>query len=435
MSLLSFYLAFALAIGICLSLLMLLPWWVVLAFLALLTAWMALTRTGQQTWSVAKVGIATIPQRLGASAVVVVGIAGVVGVLVAILAMGAGFERTLKQTGSEDTVIVLQAGSRSEIGSSLDQETVALLTQASQVMRNSENQPIVSAEQLVTALFPKRSTGLEASVAVRGVGEHAWELWPRLRVIEGRKFKTGLRELLVGRDARDKFAGLNIGATVTFDAQSWIVVGTFDTADAHNSEIWGDSQALGSAYQRGGMVNSLALKLTDPHAFDALKAEVRSDPRLKVEVQSTRQYYNQQSETFVRMIRIVGATIGAIMALGATFGALNATYMAVTGRSREIATLRAIGFRQVPVVVSVLLETMLLAALGGAIGALVAWAIFDGFTASTAGDSGQIVFAFKVSPNLLWNGLKWALAIGFIGGLFPAVRAARMSIVAGLREI
>jgi putative ABC transport system permease protein len=435
MSPLRFQLAFASTILICLALLILLPGWLVLACLGLLGLWMASTRAGRQTWSVAKVGIATIPRRLGASAVVVVGIAGVVGVLVAILAMGAGFERTLKQTGSEETVIVLQTGARSETESALDHDTVALLSQAPQVLRSSQGQPIASAEQLVTALFPKKSTGLDASLAVRGVGEHVWELWPRVKVIEGRKFKTGLRELIVGKDARNKFSGLKIGSTVAFDAQSWTVVGTFDASDAHNSEIWGDSEALGSAYQRGGMVNSLTLKLTDAHAFAALKAQVRSDPRLKVVLQTTRQYYSQQSESFAKMIRIVGATIGAIMALGATFGALNATYMAITGRSREIATLRAIGFRSVPVVVSVLLETMLLAILGGTLGAVITWAIFDGFTASTAGDSGQVVFAFAVSPALLWNGLRWALAIGLIGGVFPAVRAARIPITVGLREL
>lgn len=406
-----------------------------LVIVILLASWMALTRVGQQTWSVTKVGVATIPQRLGACAVVMVGIAGVVGVLVAILAMGAGFERTLKQTGSDDTAIVLQAGQRNETGSSLNHDTVALVSQTPQVLKNADGQPITSPEQLLSALLPKKSTGLDASVAMRGVGEHVWELWPHLKIIAGRKFKPGLRELLAGNGAHEKFSGLDIGSTVAFDGQSWTVVGIFDSGDAHNSEIWGDSQVMASAYRREGTANSLTLRLSEEHAFDAFKDALQSDPRLKVEVQTTRQYYNQQSETFARMIRIVGTAIGLIMALGAIFGALNATYMAIAGRAREIATLRAIGFRRVPVIVSVLLETMLIAALGGVIGALVAWAIFDGFTASTAGASGQIVFAFDVSPDLLWNGIKWALAIGFVGGLFPATRAARVAITAGLREL
>jgi len=270
---------------------------------------------------------------------------------------------------------------------------------------------------------------------MRGVGEHVWELWPRVRIIAGRKFKPGLRELLAGKGAHEKFSGLNVGSTVTVDGQSWTVVGIFDSGDAHSSEVWGDAQVMSSAYRRGSSVSSLTLRLTDAPAFSALKATLLSDPRLKIQVQTTRQYYSQQSETVSRMIRIIGATIGSIMAVGAIFGALNATYMAIAGRSREIATLRAIGFRRVPVIVSVLVETMMLAALGGIMGAALTWAIFDGFTASTVGDSGQVVFAFNVSPDLLWTGLKWALAIGFVGGLFPAVRAARVPITTGLREL
>jgi len=433
MNALRFALAISLMISVSLALLITLPWWLLLACMALLALWMALTRVGQQTWSVAKVGIATIPQRLGSSAVVVVGIAGVVGVLVAILAMGAGFERTLKQTGSDDTAIVLQAGSRAEAGSAVDHDTVAVASQAPQVLRNAENQPIVSPEQLISVLLPKKSTGLDASIAIRGVGEHVWELWPRVRIIAGRKFKLGLRELLAGKGAHENFSGLNVGSTVTVDGQSWTVAGIFDSGDAHSSELWGDAQVMSSAYRRGSSVNSLTLRLTDARAFSGFKAALLSDPRLKVQVQTTRQYYSQQSETVSRMIRIVGATIALIMAVGAMFGALNATYMAIAGRAREIATLRAIGFRRVPVIVSVLIETMILAALGGIMGAALTWAIFDGFTASTVGDSGQVVFAFNVSPDLLWNGLKWALAIGLIGGLFPAVRAARTPVATGLR--
>lgn len=434
-STLRFALAISVGVVLCLALLIVLPWWLLLACLMLLASWLTLTRVGQQTWSVAKVGVASIPQRLGSSAVVVVGIAGVVGVLVAILSMGAGFERTLKQTGSDDTVMILQAGQRAETGSAIDHDTIALVTQAPQVLKNARNQSIVSSEQLITALLPKKSTGLDASVAMRGVGEHIWDLWPHIRIIAGRPLKPGLRELLAGKGAHEKFSGLDVGSVVTFDGQSWTVVGIFDSGDARNSELWGDTQVMGSAYRRQGTANSLTLRLTHAGAFDELKAALQSDPRLKVNVQTTRQYYSQQSETVSRMIRFVGATIGLIMAVGAIFGALNATYMAVVGRSREIATLRALGFRHVTVIVSVLLETMMLAALGGAIGAAIVWIIFDGLTAATMGAAGQIVFAFDVSPTLLWNGLKWALAIGFIGGLFPAVRAARLPIATGLREL
>jgi len=177
------------------------------------------------------------------------------------------------------------------------------------------------------------------------------------------------------------------------------------------------------------------VRLIDAGAFSAFKAELASDPRLKVNTQTTRQFYNRQSEGLTGLARLLGVTVGAIMAIGAVFGALNTMYSAVAARTREIATLRALGFRRVPVIVSVLFETMLLAALGGLIGATIAWVIFDGFTASTVGANGQVMFAFDVSPTLLWNGLKWALAIGLIGGLFPAVHAARMPITSGLREL
>ena len=407
-----------------------------LGLAVLLVAWLTFTSSGRQTRSVIRIGIATIPQRLGSSAVVVVGIAGVVGVLVALLAMGAGFEQILKQTGADDTVIVLHSGAESEATSTLDNDTVGIISQAPQVLRGADGQPVVSGEQLIVASLPTRSTGLEASIALRGVGESAWILSRNLRFIEGRKFRPGLRELIVGKSTRDEFVGLRVGSTVSFDGQSWPIVGVFDSGDAHNSEIWGDAQVIGSSYRRNGMVNSVMLRLTDASAIDALKAGIESDPRLKVSVQTTREYYSRQSESIAQIVGIVGTTIGAIMALGAVFGALNTTYAAVADRAREIATLRAIGFRTGPVILSVLLETMLLAVLGGAVGAGLTWLIFDGFTASTVGaNSSQVVFAFDVSRELLVSGLKWALAIGLIGGLLPALRAARMPIIAGLREL
>jgi putative ABC transport system permease protein len=412
------------------------PGWMLLGLAVLLVAWLTFTSSGRQTRSVIRIGIATTPQRLGSSAVVVVGIAGVVGVLVALLAMGAGFEQILKQTGADDTVIVLHSGAESEATSTLDNDTVGIISQAPQVLRGADGQPVVSGEQLIVASLPTRSTGLEASIALRGVGESAWILSRNLRFIEGRKFRPGLRELIVGKSTRDEFVGLRVGSTVSFDGQSWPIVGVFDSGDAHNSEIWGDAQVIGSSYRRNGMVNSVMLRLTDASAIDALKAGIESDPRLKVSVQTTREYYSRQSESIAQIVGIVGTTIGAIMALGAIFGALNTTYAAVADRAREIATLRAIGFRTGPVILSVLLETMLLAVLGGAVGAGLTWLIFDGFTASTVGaNSSQVVFAFDVSRELLVSGLKWALAIGLIGGLLPALRAARMPIIAGLREL
>jgi len=411
------------------------PAWVLPACFVLLAAWMGVTRIGRLTWTVFQVGVATIPQRLGSSTVVVVGIAGVVGVLVAILAIGAGFEQTLKQTGADDTVIVLGAGAQSEGASTLDNETISIISQAPQILKNREGQPVESPEQLIVATLPKKNSRLNASVPMRGVGEHVREVRPHIRITAGRNFKPGLRELIVGKGAHEKFAGLDVGSTVKFDGESWAVVGIFDSGDAHNSELWADTDLVGSTYRHTGGSTSLTLRLIDAGAFDAFKTGLGTDPRLKVDVETTRQYYNRQSQAFSRIIKLVGMTVGAIMAVGAIFGALNATYLAIARRTREIATLRAIGFRRIPVIVSVLLETMMLGAFGGAIGAAISWAIFDNFTAATLGTSGQVVFAFNVSPEVVWSGFKAALGIGFIGGLFPAARTAYLPIVTGLCKL
>ncbi|HZO22484.1 MAG TPA: ABC transporter permease [Steroidobacteraceae bacterium] len=413
-----------------------LPWWLLAIFVVLLGCWMAFTRTGTQTWSVTQVGIATIPQRLGSSAVVVVGIAGVVGVLVALLAMGAGFAATLRQTGADDTAIVIRAGAQTELNSVLDHNTATLVAQAPQVLKNAQGDPIASPELVVVASLPKKANGLDANVEIRGIGERAWELRPNVKIIAGRKFGLGLRELIVGKGAAAQFAGLDLGSSLKLNGEQWTVVGEFDSGDANNSDLWGDTAVVGSAYRRGSSTTSVTVRLTDAAAFDAFKAGLASDRRLQVDVFTTRNYYNTQAEGLTRTIRVLGTTVGIIMAIGAVFGALNTMYAAVATRTREIATLRAIGFRAVPVIVSVLLETVLLAVLGGVLGAAIAWALFDNYTASTLGSNfSQVVFAFHVTPELLWNGLKWALAIGVIGGLFPAIRAARMPVTAGLREM
>jgi putative ABC transport system permease protein len=412
------------------------PWWVVPALVVVFIGWMALTRAGRQAWSVTGVALATVPQRLGASSVIIIGIAGVVGVLVALLAMAVGFEATLRETGSDDTVIMLRAGSQAELNSVLSHETAQLLAQQSQVLRNAQGQPIASPELVVVAALPKRSTGLDANVEVRGVGERAWELHPNVRITEGRRFSPGLRELIVGKGAAEQFGGADVGSSLKLNGQMWQVVGRFESGDSHESELWGDADIVGSAYRRGSSTTTVIARLTRADQLDALKAALASDPRFQVDVQTTRAYYASQSENVSREIRVLGTIVGAIMAVGAVFGALNSMYAAIATRAREIATLRAIGFRGVPVVVSVLIETMLLAVLGGAFGAAVAWLIFNDYTASTLGQNfSQVVFNFKVSPALMWNGLKWALAIGLIGGLFPAMRAARIPVTAGLREL
>ncbi|MCW8809137.1 MAG: ABC transporter permease [Rhodanobacter sp.] len=405
--------------------------------LVLLVLWLAFTRRGRQTLSVTNVGISTLGQRIGASSVIVIGIAGVVGVLVAMLAMGDGFQATLQQTGSNDTAIVLRGGSNAELNSVLERDNLSVIAEAPGVARGPDGKPLASAEISVVANLPKKSDPTaDANVQIRGVGDQAWALRPNVKIVQGRRFKPGLRELVVGQGAMRQFVGLEVGRQLRLAGQQWTVVGEFVANDSHDSELWGDTQTVAAAYRRGSSAQSVTVRLTSPKAFDTFKAALLADPRLKVDVSTTREYYTKQSERLTKVIRIVGITVGVIMAIGAVFGALNTMFAAIAARSREIATLRAIGFRGLPVVVSVLLETMLLALLGGVLGGLVTWLIFNGYTASTLGSNfSQVVFQFKVSPALLWTGIKWAMAIGFVGGLFPAVRAARLPVSTALREL
>ena len=418
------------------ALLVVLPWWSPAVAVALLAAWLLLTRTGRQAWSVTELGIATVPQRLGAASVVVVGIAGVVGVLVALFAMAQGLQSSLIETGSNDAAIVLRANSQTELNSVLDHDATVIIGGEPQVARDAQGQPIASPELVVVASLPKKTTRLDANVEVRGIGEEAWALRPQARIVAGRRFTPGLRELVVGKRAMQEFEHTALGSKVDIGGDPWTVVGEFDSDDDHDSELWADADVIASTYRRGDSRTSVTVRLKSPTEFDAFKAAVTADPRFKVDASTTHDYYSQQSQGLTRLIRVLGTVVATIMAIGAVFGALNTMYAAVATRTREMATLRAIGFRGGPVVVSVLIETLLLALAGGVIGAGLAWAIFDHYTASTLGANfSEVVFEFRVTPALLASGLKWALAIGLVGGLFPAVRAARMPVTEGLREL
>lgn len=416
-----------------------LPWPAVLGLAVLFALWMALTRQGRQASSVTAVGVSTLRQRLGSSSVIVIGIAGVVGVLVALLAMGEGYSETLRKTGSTDTTIVMRGASASEVMSVLERDNVVVIPQVAGIARDAQGKPIASPEIVVAANLQLKG-GTEddvGSVQLRGIGDEAWTVRPNVKVVAGRKFKPGMHELMVGQGAQREFAGLEVGHQVKLGNQLWTVVGQFASGDALDSELWADANVVADAYRRGGSRNSVTLKLADPNGFDAFKASLEADPRLKVDVDTTLDYFSKQSEGTSKMIQGIGITVGVIMAIGAIFGALNCMFAAVAARAREIATLRAIGFRGTPVVVAIMLETMLLALIGGLLGGALAWLIFNGYTASTlaAGSVGKLSFEFSVTPALLWSGLKWALAIGFIGGLFPAVRAARLPVTTALREL
>ncbi|MGH8152510.1 MAG: ABC transporter permease [Rhodanobacteraceae bacterium] len=423
---------------VCLAIWAFLPWYGAVIAAALLALWLFSTRGGRRTLSVTGVGIATLPSRWGASSVIVIGIAGVVGVLVALLAMGEGLQATLQGTGNDDTAIVLRGGSQAESSSVLLHNDVVLIDQTAGVARDAQGHPIASPELLLAANLPKKN-GQDANVSVRGVGPEAWAVRPNLHIIAGRKFTPGTLELDVGKGVMRQFKGMTIGSRVQLANQLWTVVGEFSSGDAFDSEIWADRETIAPVYHRGNSASSVTVRLTAPAAFSTFKAALAANPQLKVDAFTTHKYFANQSGGINKLIRYLGTTIAIIMAIGAVFGALNSMYAAVATRSREIATLRAVGFRGTPVVVSVLLETMLLALAGGVLGALVAWAIFGHYTASTSAGGGfsftQMIFQFQVTPALVWNGLKWALAIGFVGGLFPAVRAARLPVTTALREL
>ena len=411
-----------------------LPWIGVLAIALLLVLWLLLTRSGRLALAAARVGIAGLPQRWGASLVIVVGIAGVVAVLVAMLAMGAGFKATLDRTGSDDTAIVLRGGSQAETNSVITRDQIPLISALPGIARGADGQPLASPELSQVVNLPSKSDGTDANVQFRGVGPAAWALRPELKIVEGRKFGGGLRELVVGRGAQQQFRGLEVGRQLKLANQMWTVVGAFAANDSHDSELWADADVLGPAYQRQAF-QSVTVKLDGKNGFQQLKTALAADPRLKLDVSTTHDYYAKQSEQLTKLINILGTVIGTIMAIGAVFGALNSMYAAVAGRAREIATMRALGFRGLPVVIAVMLETMLLALAGGMIGAAIAWLLFNGYQVSTLGNNfSQVVFQFRVSPELLWTGLKWALGIGLVGGLFPALRAARLPVTTALRD-
>ena len=410
-----------------------LPWQGLLLLALAIALWMGLSRSGRLTREATKIGITSLPQRWGASLVIVVGIAGVVAVLAAMLAMGEGFKATLNQTGSDDTAILLRAGSQAETNSVITRDQAPLIGALPGIAKGADGRPLASPELSQVINLVSKKDGSDVNVQFRGVGPAGWAIRPQLKLIAGRKFQPGLRELVVGRGAQQQFRGLEVGKQLKLANQQWTVVGVFASGDAHDSELWADAEVLGPAYQRGAY-QSMTVKLAGKTGFKRLKAALAADPRLKLDIDTTRNYYGKQSEQLAKLIKILGSVIGSIMAIGAIFGALNSMYAAVAGRAREIATLRALGFRGLPVVTAVMLETLLLALLGGLAGAAIAWAGFNGHTVSTLGNNfSQVVFQFRVSPELLWTGLKWALGIGLVGGLFPALRAARLPVTEALR--
>src|SRR4029077_6190766 len=382
------------------------------------------------------INIKSIPRRFWLSLSTVISIALVVVVLLAFLAMANGFKRTLSGTGSEDIAVVLRGGSRSEINSVVLRDQVRLVEEAPGVARGPDGKPLVSPELYLTIDGIKRSSGTKANLPLRGIGPEGAAIRKDIKLIEGRMFNPGSNELVVGKAILSQFQGFERGSTVVSGSTRWTVVGIFDAdGSVFDSEIWADLAVVQSLFKRLNAFQTVRLRLESPAAITALKSYVENDPRLKLDAKSEAAYYADQSSFTSDLIQKLGWPLAIAMALGALAGALNTMYSSVAARASEIATLRAIGFGGFSAFVGTIVESLILAAIGGLIGALVTFVFFDGLTTSTLGASfTQVVFSFKLSPMLIVQGVLLALVVGAIGGLFPPRRAPRMPIVAGLSE-
>jgi putative ABC transport system permease protein len=390
-----------------------------------------------QVGSVTKFGLLSIPQRRGSVSAAVIGIAGVVAVLVGVLSIAVGFRKTMSASGSPDAAIVLRSGADSEMVSGFLRENTRVIADAPG-LAVSDKGPLASAELFVIINLPKKSTGTDANVPLRGVEDQAFKVRDTFKIVQGRRFEPGKNEVIVGIGAARQFAGLEVGNNIKVGRYEWPVVGTFSAGGGTaESEIWTDATVLQGAFHRGDSFQSVYTKLASPTAFQQFKDALTTDPRLNVKVLRQTDYYAEQSTAVTKLITTLGFLIAGLMAIGAVFGALNTMYSAVSTRTREIATLRALGFGSGAVVVSVMIESLALAILGGALGATLAYLAFNGFQTATMNfqSFSQVTFAFQVTPQLLIQGILWATIIGLIGGLFPALRAARMPIAAALREL
>ena len=397
--------------------------------------------TGLLNWlgqiaSLTHFNLKTIWDRTGSTAAALFGIAGVVAVLVAVLSIAQGFRHAMTVSGSPDTAIVLRSGADSEMMSGLGGPTTRIIAEMEGVARGVGG-PLASAELFVVINLPKRTTGTDANVPLRGVEPPAFEVRNEMEIVQGRLFQWGRNEVIAGAGAALEFEGLDVGSKLQVGRNEWTVVGIF-TANGGiaESEIWTDAAVLQPAYRRGNSFQAVYAKLESPGAFQAFKDRLTTDPRLNVQVVRQPDYYAEQSTMVTNLITGLGTLVAGLMGVGAVFGALNTMYTAVSSRTREIATLRALGFGGTPVVISVLLESLVLSLVGGSLGAGLAYVAFDGFRAATINwqSFSQVAFAFAVTPALLIQGILFAALIGLAGGLFPAIRAARMPVATALRE-
>lgn len=391
----------------------------------------------RQTLAVTLLNLRTIPSRLTSTAVAIVGIAGVVVVFVSVLSIASGFQAAMQGSGRPDRVLIMRSGADSEMTSGLSGPQVDTIKQAPGLRRDGQT-VLASAELYVIVDLPKRSTNTPANVPLRGIEPSAMALREEVSLVEGRMLTFGTNEVIVGRGASGQFAGLTVGNTVVTGQDTWQVVGVFEAdGGVAESEVWADARTLQGVYRRGNSYQSVLARLDSEDSLQTVEDWLTTQPTLNIQLEREDEYYAGQSQILINTIRTIGFGIAALMGLGAVFGAILTMYTAVAKRAREIATLRALGFNTLSVIVSVLAEAMALGAIGGAIGGVLAYVAFNGYETSTINFQtfSQVAFAFRVTPELLVTGLVYALVMGFVGGLLPAIRAARLPIPTALREL
>lgn len=390
-----------------------------------------------QTMAVTALSVRTIPQRLGSSIVAIVGIAGVVVVFVGVLSIGEGFRAAMVGAGSPRRALVMRSGADSETTSGLSGADAELVKQAPGVARDG-NRAIASAEVFVIVDLDKKSTHTSANVPLRGVEPTVMQVRDEVKLVEGRMFTFGTNEAIVGRATAGQFAGVTLGSQFKSGQLTLNVVGIFSAGGSvSESEIWCDTRLLQGVYRRGNSYASVLARLDSPESLTPFRDWLSTNPQLNVQVRREDEYYAGQSKTLTALIRGIGYVIAGLMGIGAVFGAILTMYTAVASRTREIATLRALGFNTMSVLVSVLTESVTLALLGGVVGGALAYVAFNGYQTSTMNFQtfSQVAFAFAVTRSLLIQGVSYALVMGFVGGLFPAIRASRLPIASALREL
>jgi putative ABC transport system permease protein len=387
----------------------------------------------RQIVAVCSLSLRSVPQRLGASIVVIIGIAAVVGVLVSVFTMAGSLTGSLIAVGSPDRAIVLRSGANVAEGASmLPLDTLGIVASAPGVARTAEGRSAVTADVITAINRPRRVNGALRTLSVRGVSADNFAVRPEIAIVEGRRFAPGLREAIVGRSAQSEFEGLDVGSTVKLRNGVWTIVGVFTTGNSMDAGLITDVDTLASAYGLG-FVNSITARLETPAAFDEFKAALDANPTLSVDVYREPDYFVQAAASLDDLFFFVTYVVCSIMAAGALVGALNTMYAAVSSRAVEIATLRALGFGSFGIVVSVVAEALALAAVGAAAGSAIAWALFSGDAISIGGGNGTLITTLSITPATLVTGLLWACGVGFVGALFPAVRAARLPLATALR--